>query len=61
MCTMRHTPWEGDRVCTICSDPIHSRIGSVYTQCCNQWFHRRCVELWRRDGMAKRCPVCRTE
>lgn len=59
MCTMCQQPGSEVQTCTICSDPIRTGRGSIHTSCCEQWFHARCVELWRRDGIAKRCPVCR--
>lgn len=59
MCTMRRLQDEVTRECVICNDPIRTRLGSIHMTCCDQYMHKRCLELWRRDDSTKICPICR--
>lgn len=44
--------------CMICSDEIMTRNGRTVLTCCEQAFHKKCLQKWRRANPTA-CPVCR--
>jgi hypothetical protein len=44
--------------CMICSDEIMTKRGRTVLTCCEQAFHKKCLQKWRRANPTA-CPVCR--
>ena len=47
--------------CAICMEEFKEKELYRKTKCCNQYFHKKCLDKWFFKKLCYNCPLCRKE
>lgn len=48
-----------DKVCVICQDNFRENELYRFSKCCNNIFHKKCIDKWYYKKISYNCPMCR--